>query len=339
MDEKKAREVLDREIARLKDVALTSSSTCMTSLVLAISDKAVQETFLKKVAEGYVFKAIKCQTGIGIPEYRRVEFQFECPPGMFCLIPPSFLVIVDIVAKTVVKIVDPYMGIDPGFGRPETMTISGSGMAGWGHSATAMGHGDMRTTDSLQAMGDGYFPWNRQGFTMIDEFFPWARRPQLMGDGYIGWGRPVATMGDGHVGWGRQTGEGSIGWTSSMPNPEHFVEVRNLNVQIIGQGQAILTAEIRVPNGCYHMGQAVLQPPADIMTVPEQLGATVPVLFTNQPVCTKQIQTFQYQLPFTFNEAQTSINAFVTVNGKVIGNKVFQLSRAQMFATMPLAMM
>lgn len=354
MDEKKAREILDKEIARLKDAALTSSNTCMTSLVLAITDKAVQDLFVQKLKDDNVFKGIRCLSGLGIPEYRRVEFHFECKEGAFCLVPTSFLVIVDIVSKTVFKIVDPYLGIDPGFGHAESMTISGSGYIGWGRPSAmsdgdvgwfkqkAMGDGDIGWSRQVQHMGDGDFGWFNQTGSMGDGNWDWTRQPQHFSSGYFPWHlqhtrmydqffpwrTPAPLMGDGMMGWGHTAQQSPI-------SPEHFVDVRNIQVQQTAPGQATLFAEIRVPNGCYHMGQAIMQAPADTLLTPEQIGATLPVLFTGEPICTKNIQTFKYQLPFAYTSGQTSINVFVTLNGKVLGQKTLILSQSQVFSSIP----
>jgi len=111
MDDKKARELMEKELNKLKEVAVTSTNGCVVAEYIAISDKNVQDKFLLKLAEGYVFKGITCTRG-QITEQRRVEFHFECAPGTFCFVSPSMMVIVDIISKTIVKIFDPYIGED-----------------------------------------------------------------------------------------------------------------------------------------------------------------------------------------------------------------------------------
>ena len=107
MDDKKARELLDREVARLKEVVLTSTNSCLIAEYIAISDKGVQEKFLHKLSEDYVFKGITCLNQMGVAEYKSVEFHYDCAPGTFCFVPPSFLVVVDFVNKSIVKVLDP----------------------------------------------------------------------------------------------------------------------------------------------------------------------------------------------------------------------------------------
>ncbi len=102
----------DEQLAALKDVAATSPNHCYIALYLAFVDSRVRQLFFNKISKGYVFQGVECLTGIGIPEEKRVLFSFSCPPGVFCLIPPSFLVVVNIIQRTVVSIFDPYIALE-----------------------------------------------------------------------------------------------------------------------------------------------------------------------------------------------------------------------------------
>lgn len=101
---------LDAEIAKFEKIAALSTDSCTVAQLIAILDKDVQKHMIRKFTEGHVFKGMECVAGIGIPEQKRVLFKYDCKPGTFCLINPSFLVIVNIVDKHVVSIQDPYLG-------------------------------------------------------------------------------------------------------------------------------------------------------------------------------------------------------------------------------------
>lgn len=94
--------------------ALTASSSksidpCLTAKAIALSDPRVRSLFIKKVADGYVFRKIACLDRIQIPENKAILFDFDCKPGTICLIRPAFLVVVNVVDGYVVAIVDPYI--------------------------------------------------------------------------------------------------------------------------------------------------------------------------------------------------------------------------------------
>ena len=105
----KATSNLDVEIDKLKNLASKSINPCLVAQYIAITDSRVRQLFLQKIVQGNLFRGIKCLNQIGIPEIRQVLFQFDCPPGIFCLVNPSFLVIVNIVSQNVEQIIDPYI--------------------------------------------------------------------------------------------------------------------------------------------------------------------------------------------------------------------------------------
>lgn len=278
MDEKKTRELLDKEITKLKEVSVTSTNDCIVAQYIAISDKSVQEKFLHKISEGYIFKGIRCLSGISIPETRRVEFLFDCPSGVFCFIPPSFLVIVNMITKTVEKIVDPYLGDES-----HSMRLADGQMT--------------HLTQTIQTAT----PWDGWG--------PLHSIPQH------------ATYGEGHMGWP---------WAQSSTGTRYF-EPLNVRVHLAGPGRAILTAEVMAPNGCYHQAPPFIGTPGGGVHLPEQIAATLPVLYVPQHTCPLHVQTFHYTLPFSFTEAQDTLLVYATVNGRVTGQQsiVFHLSQIQ----------
>jgi hypothetical protein len=187
MDEKKAREMLDKEVTKLKEVSVTSINECIVAEYLAISDKAVQEKFLHKIAEGCIFRGIRCLSGISIPETRRVEFRFDCPSGAICLVPPSFMVVVNMISKHVEQIVDPYIEDDVRQATP--INFFGDGMAGWGQQPPEFvfrsnqyfespGGWPRSTQSPYQVASSGYAPWGGPAYLT-----PQNVRVELLGDG------------------------------------------------------------------------------------------------------------------------------------------------------------
>lgn len=99
---------LKKKAEELKQFADRSTDACLIAQSIAFMNSKVRDLFLDKLKEGHQFKGASCLGGIGIPEQRRVLFRFECADDVICLIPPSFLVIVDIIDGEVEKIRDPY---------------------------------------------------------------------------------------------------------------------------------------------------------------------------------------------------------------------------------------
>ena len=104
-------DLLTVQLDKLKSYAAKSINPCLTAQYIALSDEKVQKIFLQKLKTGYVFKGISCLDKIGIPENKYVYFSFDCQPGTFCLINPSFVVVVNFVNGFVVSILDPYLGL------------------------------------------------------------------------------------------------------------------------------------------------------------------------------------------------------------------------------------
>ena len=103
-------EQINSQLETLKDCAAKSVNPCLISQYIAFSDEKVRKVLWEKLKIGYVFRGISCLDRIGIPEYQYVHFSFDCIPDTYCLINPSFVVIVNFVDGQVVSILDPYFG-------------------------------------------------------------------------------------------------------------------------------------------------------------------------------------------------------------------------------------
>jgi hypothetical protein len=112
----------DQQLALLKDLAATSIDPCITAKFIALTDQRVRELFFKQNAGPYLFRGISCVERIGIPEYKYVLFDFDCIPGTFCLVPPAFLVVVNIVDRHVVSIIPAW--------TPTSLTMAGASACG-----------------------------------------------------------------------------------------------------------------------------------------------------------------------------------------------------------------
>lgn len=132
-DATKLRTAVRAEAEKLQAAAAVSTSRCTVATYIALSTEKVQEKLIEKIMDGYVPKGTACiQPDLSIPEYAYVLFQFECPSGTYCIINPSFLVVVDVTnGKVVGDPVDPYL---PYYGP--------SGV--------------------LWPMTDGFFPWSKE---------------------------------------------------------------------------------------------------------------------------------------------------------------------------------
>ncbi len=102
-------EQYQKQIDALKNAAATTIDPCLVAKFIAASSNQVRELFFQKIASGYVFRKIYCSDRIGVPENKYIVFDFECEEGVLCLIPPAFMVVINIVDRYVVTIVDPYI--------------------------------------------------------------------------------------------------------------------------------------------------------------------------------------------------------------------------------------
>jgi hypothetical protein len=80
---------------------------CFKYALEVLYDKKVQEHFLKHFKEED-WGQLTCHPGLG-REIIVVVFTFRCRPPKICIVPPAFAVHYNIVTKTVVDIIDPYV--------------------------------------------------------------------------------------------------------------------------------------------------------------------------------------------------------------------------------------
>lgn len=119
----------EEQISQLTEIAARSSDVCLTAQVIAFSDATAREKFIAKLNSGYKFVGAHCLNEFGAPERARVVFDFDCAPGTFCLIRPSFLVVVHLVEKRVVHIEDPFIpstSFEPAQRRPIPPVLPGA---------------------------------------------------------------------------------------------------------------------------------------------------------------------------------------------------------------------
>jgi hypothetical protein len=102
------RKRLESETERLRTISENSADSCLSAKSIALSDDAVRELLIRKLEEGNVFVGLRCTDGSTIPEQRGVLVGLACPSGTICLVDPSFLVMVVISERRVIRIVDPY---------------------------------------------------------------------------------------------------------------------------------------------------------------------------------------------------------------------------------------
>lgn len=94
--------LLDAEVTRMREHAATSVSPCDVAKLIAVTDPTVLEKLRDRLRRGDQPRGVRC-IGVG-----RVLFAFDCPPGVICLVPRSFLVVVDLRTREVTEIEDPY---------------------------------------------------------------------------------------------------------------------------------------------------------------------------------------------------------------------------------------
>ena len=99
----------DHQLAALKEAASGTVDPCFVAKYIAAADSRVRDLFIQKIDAEFVFRGVHCVDRLGIPENKYVVFDFDCIPGALCLVPPAFMVVVNIVDRYVVAIVDPYI--------------------------------------------------------------------------------------------------------------------------------------------------------------------------------------------------------------------------------------
>ncbi len=112
LDEKAILEAYDNQAASLLKVSATTVDPCLVAKYIAIADERVRALFAKKLLAGDVFRGVECAPRSGTAELITVVFEFDCKPGVFCFISPSFAVVVNLHTRHVVSVLDPYVSVE-----------------------------------------------------------------------------------------------------------------------------------------------------------------------------------------------------------------------------------
>jgi hypothetical protein len=117
--EERRRAEFEAEVERLRGHASTSVNRCDVAKLIAVSDARVIEALDERLRRGDRPRGVHCLAP------GRVLFAFDCPPGTICLVSRSFLVTVDIAARRVTEITDPYDPTDDGEASRAPATLPG----------------------------------------------------------------------------------------------------------------------------------------------------------------------------------------------------------------------
>lgn len=110
LDVRATRAAYDDELDKVRALSAGSIDPCLNAIYIAAVDGDVRQALLRHLLNpNEVFKKVDCLDKPSIPEYEHVLFDFDCRPGIFCLIDPNVLVTVDVVNRQVVNIADPYI--------------------------------------------------------------------------------------------------------------------------------------------------------------------------------------------------------------------------------------
>ncbi|MCU5511395.1 hypothetical protein OCB07_21510 [Bacillus cereus] len=99
---------LNEQIEKFKEVANYSIDPCIVATSIAVSNQKVRDVILKKLDHGDIYRGRHCSKHTTNWELVFVIFDFDCPPGVFCLIRPSFAAVVNMITRNV-EIIDPYV--------------------------------------------------------------------------------------------------------------------------------------------------------------------------------------------------------------------------------------
>lgn len=346
MDEKKVGDILDKEIKRLEKTALTSTDPCVVAQFIAFSDKRVRELFSLKLREGYRFRGVRSLNTISsTPDHKRVFVEFDASEDTFCLVPPSFLAIVSMDARTLVgEPVDNYC-LKPGETYipytqaqglwPWTQVSSPSFEATYSRSLNEIPYGYQRL---LNEMPMGYSRFNELpiGYSRLHELQMMQPRMHEM---HMGGYPRMHEMQMGYprtqqlpIDFPRSQEFSRINEESRFANfretgnffPRPMTEVDRLwtpeaRILPVTPGTVRLTAAIAVPNSCYIEGRAQLGVPQDHQILPEQIGVILPIEYTDQPICMQYIKHLSYDVTFDINEAKTGVVIFSVLHNRVVG--------------------
>lgn len=89
-------------VERLRDGGVDGLDACDLARLVAITDERVVTKIVERFARGYLARGVRWLP----PD--RVLWLFDCLPGAATLAPVGFVVVVDLEARTVVDVIDPY---------------------------------------------------------------------------------------------------------------------------------------------------------------------------------------------------------------------------------------
>ena len=108
-NDKEAYANLEKQISEFNKIAAHSVDPCIIAKSIALSNQEVQDTIMKKLSEGSIFKGLHCLERVTSWELIYIYFDFDCKPGVHCLVKPAFVAIVNIISGKVIDIIDPYI--------------------------------------------------------------------------------------------------------------------------------------------------------------------------------------------------------------------------------------
>ena len=121
---------MESRLQTIKEYGDRSINPSLTAQYIAISSKKVRQILQQKLKQDYIFQGISCFDKIGAPEYKYLHFALAYPKGTFCLVSPSFVVVVNVVDGHVVSMIDPFIS---------STEISRDLLQSWGHSREEAG--------------------------------------------------------------------------------------------------------------------------------------------------------------------------------------------------------
>jgi hypothetical protein len=105
---------IDAQIKLLKKAIVGSIDPCLHAQLIALCNATVQEHLVAKLGnKDYEFRGVRClPTPAPIAGQQKVLFDFACRPGVFCVVQPSLLAVVNLTTRAV-AIQDPYIPVTP----------------------------------------------------------------------------------------------------------------------------------------------------------------------------------------------------------------------------------
>jgi hypothetical protein len=108
MSETKIYDELDKSRQDLERFAKESDDSCTKYVFEILVDKRVQESFVNHIVNGEDFVGFSCH-GFG-RDSTEIVFRFQCRAPRICIIAPAFAVQYDPMTKSIIQIIDPYLG-------------------------------------------------------------------------------------------------------------------------------------------------------------------------------------------------------------------------------------